>query len=429
METYFMPLNKQDRKLLETVNDLADDIIDYASRLVREPSTLGNEDSAVRVVKEELRKLSFHPVSVPVDPTLLKKHPGFAPVPWGYEGRRNVVAVREANGEGGQSLLLNGHLDVVSPEPLEFWDRDPFDPVVEGGWLYGRGAGDMKSGVAAMTYAVHAVEKAGLGLKAPVTIETVIEEECCGNGALACLDAGYDAEAVLIPEPFGPTILTAQLGVLWFKVSVRGVPVHVQSAPSGTNAIEKSYHIIGALRQLEAELNHSDVPAEYKDKEHPLNLNIGIFKGGDWPSTVPATAEFHGRLSFFPGVPYEQICARIVETIENAAKTDPWLSENPPLIEFYGFRSEGHKLAFDLPAFSTLNACHRALTGEDAMEYIATCTTDLRVFALFGTGQATCYGPVAENIHGANERVSIESIVHVAKAYALFLSRWCGLVE
>lgn len=422
-------MNKREKKLIETVDQLADDILDCACRLVREPSTLGNEEAAVQVAEEELRKLSFHTVSVPIDPATLEKHPGFARVPWGYEGRRNLVAVREANGEGGQSVLFNGHLDVVSPEPLDLWDHDPFDPVVENGWLYGRGAGDMKSGVAAMIYAVHAVEKAGFGLKAPVTVETVIEEECCGNGALACLEAGYDAEAVLIPEPFGPTILTNQLGVLWFKVSVRGVPVHVQSAPAGTNAIEKSYHIFSALRQLEAELNISDVPPEYQDAEHPLNLNIGIFKGGDWPSTVPATAEFHGRLSFFPGVSYAHICERVVETVKDAAKRDPWLSENPPVIDFYGFRSEGHSLAFDLPAFSTLDACHREFTGENAKEYIATCTTDLRVFTLFGNGQATCYGPVAENIHGANERVNIESVIHVAKAYALFLSRWGGLVE
>ena len=421
--------NTQEQKLLETVDHLADDILDYTSRLVREPSTLGNEASAVRVAEEELQKLSFRPVSIPIEPAKLADHPGFATVPWEYEGRRNVVAVREPEGAGGHSLLFNGHLDVVSAEPLDFWDQDPFQPVVKDGWLYGRGAGDMKSGVAAMTYALHSVQKAGFGLKAPVTLENVIEEECCGNGALACLEAGYDAEAVLIPEPFGPTILTNQLGVLWFKITIRGVPVHVQSAPSGTNAIEKSYQVINALRHLEEELNGTDVPPAYSDVPHPLNLNIGIFKGGDWPSTVPATAELHGRLSFFPGVSYTDICDRITTAVENAAQQDPWLAQNAPAIEFYGFRSEGHSVPRDLPAFSVLNRCHRSLTGKDAQEYISTCTTDLRVFALFGNGQATCYGPVAENIHGANERVDIASVVHVAKAYALFLARWCGLVE
>ena len=76
-----------------------------------------------------------------------------------------------------------------------------------------------------------------------------------------------------------------------------------------------------------------------------------------------------------------------------------------------------------------LNDCHRMLTGVDAETYISTCTTDLRVFQLFGQGQATCYGPVAESIHGANERVHIPSVMQVAKTYALFLARWCGIVE
>jgi acetylornithine deacetylase len=118
-----------------------------------------------------------------------------------------VVAVRPADGEGGRSALFNGHVDVVTPEPLDFWDHGPFDPIIRGGRLFGRGAGDMKSGVAAMIYAAYAIGQAGFGLAGPVTLEAVIEEECSGNGAFACLKAGYDAEAVLIPEPFGPNDL------------------------------------------------------------------------------------------------------------------------------------------------------------------------------------------------------------------------------
>jgi acetylornithine deacetylase len=425
----FLLMNQNEKRIIETVDGLADDLLDFASRLVREPSTLGNEASVTRIMEGELTKLSFDPVKVPIKPDELGKHSGFAPVPWGYEDRYNIVARREASGQGGRSALFNGHLDVVSAEPVSFWSQEPFSPVVRDGWLYGRGAGDMKSGVAAMTYAVHAVEKAGFGFRAPVTIEGVIEEECCGNGALACLVEGYDAEAVLIPEPFGPTILTNQLGVLWFKVSVRGVPIHVLAAASGTNAIEKSYHLIAALRQLESELNHQDVPPAYRDLHHPINLNIGILSGGDWPSTVPATAEFHGRLSYFPGVAYDHIRRRIVETLERAAAEDPWLAENRPEIKFYGFRSEGHSISRDLPPFLTLNECHKALTGRDAQEYIATCTTDVRAFHFFGQGDATCYGPVSENIHAANERVNIESVMHVARTYALFLARWCRLTE
>jgi acetylornithine deacetylase len=78
---------------------------------------------------------------------------------------------------------------------------------------------------------------------------------------------------------------------------------------------------------------------------------------------------------------------------------------------------------------STLNACHRDLTGADAESYVSTCTTDLRAYHFFGQGEGSCYGPVAENIHGADERVRIDSIHQVARAYALFLARWCGMAE
>jgi acetylornithine deacetylase len=420
--------NKIEKQIVESVDDLADDIIDFACRLVGEPSTLENEASVLRVMETELTRLSFNPVRVPVDPVKLSQHPGFAPVPWSYAGRYNVIAQREAAAEGGQSVIFNGHLDVVSPEPLGLWDTEPFEAVERNGWLYGRGAGDMKSGVAAMTYAVHAVEKSGFGFRAPVAIEAVIEEECSGNGALACVAAGFEADAVLIPEPTGPAILVAQLGVLWFKVSLAGVPRHVFEARAGVNAIEKCIPIIFALRELEAEMNRETHPV-YEGIPHPINLNIGIIKGGDWPSTVPAAAEIHCRLSFFPGTSYDQVRQRITDTIARAAQTDPWLTENQPKIEFYGFRSEGHVADRHQPAFNILNDCHRELHGQDTAERISTATTDVRAFHHFTRAQATCYGPVAENSHAANERVDIESIIQTAKVYALFLSRWCGLAE
>lgn len=422
-------MDPREEKLLAILDTLKDDIVDFTCRLVEQPSTLENEAGALRVMEAELRDLGMPPQQVPIDKQALAGHPGFAPVPWSYAGRYNLVATRQADGTGGRSALFNGHLDVVSPEPAHLWDGDPFAPVIRDGWLYGRGGGDMKGGVAAMTYALHAVEKAGFGLRAPVTLEAVIEEECCGNGALACLAAGHDAEAVLIPEPFGPTLYTAQVGVLWFKVRLRGAPSHVQATAAGTNAIEKSYPVIAALRRLEEEMNRDERPAPYTDLEHPLNLNIGIFEGGDWPSTVPAEATFHGRLSFFPGTPYAEVCRRIEEAVAKAAREDPWLVKNPPQVEFYAFRSEGHTIDRQHPVLDTLNGCHRDLVGSDAESYVSTCTTDLRAFHFFGRGEGTCYGPVAENIHAGNERVNIESLQQVARAYALFLARWCRLQD
>jgi acetylornithine deacetylase len=424
-----MDLTKKEQAILQMVDGLQQEILDFACRLAAEPSTLGQEASALQIMESELRQLGLDPQRVPIDPDALLEHPGFAPVTWGYEGRYNVVGKRPAVGRGGRSLLLNGHLDVVDPGCRDLWERDPFNPEIKDGWLYGRGAGDMKSGIAAMTYAVHAVQRAGFGLRAPVTVEGVIEEECSGNGALACIRAGHDADTVLIPEPFGPTIVTHQVGVLWFKVTVRGAARHVLSASAGVNAIETCFPIIACLRELEAELNNGPRPDAYVGMDHPLNLNVGVFKGGNWPSSVPDEAEFHGRLSYFPGVGFEEMRGKIMLAITRATEKDPWLSQNPPKLEFYGFRSDGFAHDCSLPVMAALNDCHRTLTNTDAEEYIATCTTDLRAFHFFGRSHGTCYGPVAENIHGANERVSIASIMQTARTYALFMARWCGLVE
>jgi acetylornithine deacetylase len=424
-----MTMTGQQRRIVEAVAALQDDILELSMALVAQPSTIEHQAGAVAVMEARLKELGYPPTRVPVDTERLSGHPGFAPCPWSYAGIDNLVAVRPADGEGGRSALFNGHLDVVSAEPANAWSHDPYRPVIKDGWLYGRGSGDMKSGVAAMTYAVKAIDAAGFGLNAPVTIETVVDEECCGNGALSCLLAGYDADAVLIPEPFGPTLYTAQVGVLWFKILIRGKPVHVLSAAAGTNAIEKSFPLIQALRVLEAELNAEQAPPVYADIPHPLNLNIGIFSAGDWPSTVPAQAEIHGRMAYFPGTGFAETAARIEATVARAAGEDDWLRDTPPEVSFYGFRSDGHIISAAQPALQTLAACHRQLTGDLPHEYISTCTTDLRAFHHFGRGQGTCYGPVADSIHGVDERVNIDSVIHTAKVYALFLADWCGLKE
>ena len=174
---------------------------------------------------------------------------------------------------------------------------------------------------------------------------------------------------------------------------------------------------------------NADKHPAYRDEEHPINFNVGIIKGGDWPSTVAAAAEIHCRLSYFPGQTYQETRRRIGEVVAQSAQTDPWLSENPPKVTFYGLRTEGHTIDKDPPIFQTIAGCHRELTGNPIEAVHTTATTDARVFHFYGRGEATCYGPVAENIHAANERVSIDSIMGTARLYALFLARWCGIVE
>ena len=421
-------MDKKELALAEAVESLQKDMLDFACRLVAQPSVVEHEQGALDVMEKEMKGLGLDPVRAPLDSPEMAAHPGFAPTPWSQEGRYSLAAIRPADATGGKSAILNGHLDVVSEQPLDRWERNPYEPLIKGGWLYGRGAGDMKGGVAAMTYALKAVDKAGLGLAAPVTLEGVIEEECTGNGALACLVAGFDADAALIPEPFGSTILTSQVGVMWFKVSLTGVAKHTLEASSGVNAIETCCYLMKALRDLEKQFNQNK-GEDFAHLDNPAHLNIGVISGGDWPSTVPAAAEFHCRLGFMPDVTFEQASQAVRDCLAQAAKEDAWLRNNPPEVEFYGFRSQGHRVPRDQPALNLLGQCHQELSGEQAASYACTCTTDLRSFIVYGRAQATCFGPVAQNIHSPNERVDIDSMMYTAKVYALFLARWCGLVQ
>jgi acetylornithine deacetylase/succinyl-diaminopimelate desuccinylase-like protein len=109
------------------------------------------------------------------------------------------------------------------------------------------------------------------------------------NGALACLERGYRADAVLILEPQHEQLLSAQVGVIWFEVMIRGIPVHVANAGLGVNAIESAYKVIAALHVLEENWNARK--AHYRsraDLPHPINLNVGRIAGDDWASSVPA---------------------------------------------------------------------------------------------------------------------------------------------
>ena len=226
---------------------------------------------------------------------------------------------QQAGAADGRSLILNGHIDVVSPEPVALWSGEPYDARVDGEWMYGRGAGDMKAGLAAMVGAVRGLQRLGLAPRAKVQLQSVVEEECTGNGALACVLAGHTADAAILTEPTKHAIWTAQVGVLWFQVRVLGAPAHAGLADAdGADAIQASYTVIEALRGLEAELNVAPPPL-FADHAHPINLNVGMIRGGDWPSTMAGECVTHCRLATYPGETIADLKARVEQTVAAVA--------------------------------------------------------------------------------------------------------------
>jgi len=395
------------------------------AELVRAPTVLGHEAPGQEVMRRAFAAMGLEPFDVPLDAAALERHPAGAPFSWDVAGKANVLATWEpADPADGRSLILNGHIDVVSPEPAALWSGDPFDARVEGEWMYGRGAGDMKSGLAAMVGAVRGLMRLGVTPRAPVQLQSVVEEECTGNGALACVLAGHTADAAILTEPTREAIWNAQVGVLWFQVRVLGTPAHAGDAPVGANAIEASYAVIEALRGLEAELNVSKPPL-YAEYPHPINLNVGIIRGGDWPSTVAGECLTHFRLALFPGERVDDLKARVERTVADVAAASPYRIE----VLYDGFQCEGYELARDAPLVTALtDACAR-VSGEPPSLFASTATTDARTFQLHGDTPAVCFGPLAESEHGVDERVHLPSVTRTAQTIALFVADWCGLAS
>jgi acetylornithine deacetylase len=402
--------------------------------LVRHPSLLGQEESAQDHLAGLLERMGLAVRREPIELARIRDLPGFSPVDWRLDGKINVVGVHDPGPDAGRSLALNGHIDVVSPEPVAAWTTPPFEPRVVAGeqdgedWMYGRGAGDMKGGTVAALWALAALQDLDREPASRLLVQSPVEEECTGNGTLSLLARGYVADACIIPEPFGETLLVRQVGVMWFQVRILGRTTHVLGAGRGVNAIEKSWLVIQALRALEEELNDpANRPAGFADVDHPLNLNVGTIDGGDWASTVAGECVTRFRIGLYPGQDLAALKARIEQTVARAAAGDPWLREYPPQVEYVGFQAEGCEFDPACDLARTLVSHHHAWRGADPAELACTATTDIRFFNLYYDIPATCYGPRAERIHGPDEKVSLDSMQRVAEVLASFIGEWCGL--
>lgn len=413
------------QQLLAAVDAAFAEQVRFLADLTRLPSLRCAEASAQDFMAAAFARRNLAVDRWLIDVADIQNLPGFSPVAVSYDNAWNVVGAWRPRTPRGRSLILNGHIDVVPTGPLDMWSHPPFDPRVDGDWMYGRGAGDMKAGLAAMLYAFDAIRAVGRAPAGDVYLQSVVEEECTGNGALACLQRGYRADAAIIPEPMEEHLMSAQVGVMWFQVKVRGKPAHVAVAGTGNNAIESCWPLIQALHRLEHQWNEAGHPA-FAGHQHPLNFVVSKIEGGDWTSSVPSWCTFDMRIGMFPGMNLGEVRAQVESTIAAASANDPFLSRNPPQVVYHGFQAEGYELPRGTEAQTTLARAHAAVTGEQLGEVASTATTDARFFGLYAGIPAMVYGPKAENTHAFDERVSLQSMRRTTQAIALFIADWCG---
>ena len=284
--------------ITKSVSDNFDDQIAYTQKLIRFGAQRGEEADVQDFVFQQFAARGYETVKFDMDEQELSQHIGAGKFSPTHSHAPIVVGTHKpkAQCEGGKSLILNGHIDVVPLGPTDMWKDEPYSAKIDGDKLYGRGAGDMRSGHAANLWALDALRRIGLQPASEVIIQSVVEEESTGNGTLMTHLKGYKADAALIPEPMQEQLVRANVGVLWFQVEVRGKPVHVRQMATGTNAIDACWKVIGALRELEAEWNERHVNAEHFEKEkHPLSKSspaifcVQVGRIGDWLADTAQT--------------------------------------------------------------------------------------------------------------------------------------------
>ena len=190
--------------------------------------------------------------------------------------------------------------------------------------MYGRGACDMKSGLASAAFAVRALQSIGVALRGDVLLESVIGEETGGVGSLTTIVRGYRANACIIVEPMNLRIAPVQTGALTFRITVHGKGAHACMKPHGVNAITEFLPIMTALEELNSDRHRRFQDALFDDPQNVASLSVGTVRAGDWPSTVPDILVAEGRLGVFPNESTDEARAALVATVNAVASRRAW---------------------------------------------------------------------------------------------------------
>jgi acetylornithine deacetylase/succinyl-diaminopimelate desuccinylase family protein len=226
-------------------------------------------------------------------------------------GRPSVIGIVRGTGSG-RSILLNAHMDTVGVTGMQH----PHEPVVTGNRLYGRGAYDMKGGLAAIMVATAQAKK--LPLRGDVLLTAVADEEYASIGTQSILKQ-YRADAAIVTEPTALRLCVAHKGFVWLEITTQGKAAHGSRPDLGSDAIVKMGHILVALEQLDRSLRANPT--------HSLlgsgSLHASLITGGQELSSYPERCTLQVERRTIPGELPEQVEAEIQVLIEHLQNADP----------------------------------------------------------------------------------------------------------
>ena len=324
-------------------------------------------------------------------------------------GRPNVVGIAHGAG-GGRSLLLNGHIDTVGVAGMS----QPFRPRVEGGKLYGRGAYDMKGGMAACLIA--AAEAARLNLRGDVIVTAVMDEEYAGLGTLAIADQ-VRADGAIVAEPTELQLVVAHKGFVWLEVETQGVAAHGSRPHLGVDAIAKMGGVLTGLERLAAELAQRP--------PHPLlgppSVHASTIQGGGEWSTYPDRCTLAIERRTLPGETGDTAEAELRVIVDGLAAADPAFKAV--------VRRDLVRSPLETPAgaaiFAAVQQAAAGVLGKLVEPTGVSFWTDAA--SLHAAGIPTVlFGPLGAGAHAAEEWVDLASVQRCADVYLATAAAFCA---
>jgi acetylornithine deacetylase len=413
-------LTPAEAEVLDTID--RDALLRDLAALIAIPSLGGDETPAQEWMARQLRGLGLDVDVWAMDFRTLEAHPSFSmEVP-----RTEGLGVVGTWGDGdGPTLVLNGHVDVVPVGDLTQWTSDPFVAQVRDGLVIGRGACDMKGGLAAALAALRALIAARAPLRGRVALHSVIAEEDGGAGTLATLLRGHRGDGALSMEPTQLMLAPAHAGALSFRVRVSGLSAHGCVREEGVSAIELFRPIHDALLALEADRNARLRQPLFEPYRLPYALSIGKIAAGDWPSSVPDTLVCEGRYGIAPGEDAAAAQREFEDAIAHAAQAHPYLVDHRPVVEWWGGQFLPAATPLDARIVSTSHDAIAEITGAPPRVLGMTYGADMRLLVNDGGIPTVLFGPGdVRRAHRPDECVPIDDLLVVARVVALTAMRF-----
>ena len=418
-------LSRPEERVLDAIDEQA--LVADLVALIRVPSVTGSdaESELVHWHARQLSRVGFDVDTWKIDLDELARHPDHpgteAPR---VEGHGTVGVLGPA---GVPELVLQGHVDVVPTGDLDNWpDRDPWSGAITGDAVHGRGACDMKAGVAVNLAVARALATSGVALERPFAVHAVVSEEDGGLGAFATMLRGHRGAAAVITEPTSGDLVVANAGALTFELRVHGRATHGSSRLAGHSALDAFLPIHAALLELERERNAHPDPL-FRANPLPYPVSIGTVRAGDWASSVPDLLVASGRLGVLLDEPPALARAALERAVADAGAADPWLRDHPVEVVWHGGQFGSGRIAADHPLVHEVAASIRATQQRDVALSAAPYGSDLRLYADMGGIPTLHYGPGDVRLaHGPGERVDIAETIRVARSLALLAARRCG---